>query len=214
MLDRSDAKYARAKSVRMEYKKGQIIIREGTFSKGVYIVRKGKIKIHNSNPEGKESIFYIYKKGEFFGYRPMVAEELNPVSTTAMDHVVVSFIPKEVFFKLLNSSPVFARKLLSSVTSEFTVWVNKITLFSQYAVKERVAMALLILAKVYQNKNSSTSKVSITIGRDDLAAYIGTAKETVVRMLRVFKDQGIITAHGAKISIKKPKILLNYLKYF
>ncbi len=213
LLTPEEGRYARQKSTRMEFKRGQVIIREGTYSKGIYIIRKGKVKIHNSNHEGKESIIYIYRKGEFFGYRPMVAEELNPVSTTAMDQVVATFIPKQVFFELLDESPHFARKLLSSTTSEFTVWINKITLFSQHAVKERVAMALIILSKVYQNGDGKRSKAVINIGRDDLAAYIGTAKETVVRMLRVFKDQGIISSRGTKIKVLKQSVLLDYLRY-
>ncbi len=214
MLLPGEAAYAQTHSTRLEYKPGQTIIREGTFSKGIYIVRKGKVKIHNANPEGKESILNIYKKGEFFGYRPMVANEPNPVSATALDSVVVTFLPREVFIALLDSSPVFARRLLTSITSEFTVWIHKVTLFSQHAVKERTAMALLILLQIFQNGNELKSKVIINIGRDDLAAYIGTAKETVVRMLRVFKDAKIIATRGTKIRILKPQVLLNYLKYF
>jgi CRP-like cAMP-binding protein len=214
MLLPEEAKYAKASSTRQEYKRGQTIIREGTFSKGIYLIRKGKVKIHNSNPEGKESILYIYKKGEFFGYRPLVAREPNPISATAIDPVVVTFLPKHIFLELLDSSPVFARRLLESITSEFTVWINKITLFSQHAVKERTAMALLILSQVYKKGRPGTRNLEINIGRDDLAAYIGTAKETVVRMLRVFKDEKIISAHGKKIKILKPQVLIGYSKYF
>jgi CRP/FNR family transcriptional regulator, polysaccharide utilization system transcription regulator len=214
MLLPEEAKYARRRSERLEFKKGQTIIREGTFSKGIYIVRKGKVKIHNSNSEGKESILYIYRRDEFFGYRPLVANEPNPVSATALENVVVTFIPKETFVELLDSSPVFARRILASITSEFSVWINKITLFSQHAVKERIAMALLILSRVYQRGPGSRSKVVIDMKREDLAAYIGTAMETVVRMLRVFKDGGIISSRGTKITINRPEVLLDYLGYF
>ncbi len=214
MLLPEEAVYAKSNAIHLEFKKGQTIIKEGTFSKGIYIIKKGKIKIHNSNTEGKESILYIYKRGEFFGYRPMVANEPNPVSASALEAVAVTFIPRDVFIELLDSSPVFARRLLASITSEFSVWVNKITLFSQHAVKERAAMALLILSQVYQKSSASSSKVVINIGRDDLAAYIGTAKETVVRMLRVFKDAKIISTRGTEIKILKPQVLEGYLKYF
>jgi CRP-like cAMP-binding protein len=212
MLSPKEAAYARENVVRKEFKKGQVLIREGAFSKGVYIVKRGKVKIHNASGEGKESIIYIYKKAEFFGYRPLVANEPNPVTATAMDNVVVSFIPHEIFENLLNSSHFFAKKLLINVTSEFTVWINKITLFSQFAVKGRVAMSLLILSKVYEGDKHG-KLITINIGRDDLAAYVGTAKETLVRMLRVFKDEGVITSSGTKITVVKPEVLENYLTY-
>ena len=212
MLSFKDAAYARENCVRKEFKKGQVLIKEGSFSKGIFIVKKGKVKIHNASGEGKESIIYIYKKAEFFGYRPLVANEPNPVTATAMDNVVVSFIPKEVFDNLLSSSHFFAKKLLVNVTSEFSVWINKITLFSQYAVKGRVAMSLFILSKVYETDKPSKF-ITINIGRDDLAAYVGTAKETLVRMLRVFKDEGVIISSGSKITVTKPEVLENYLTY-
>jgi CRP-like cAMP-binding protein len=211
MLLPAEAKYARKKSLRLEFKKGETIIQEGAFSKGVYLVQKGKVKIHNSNSEGKESIVYIYRKGEFFGYRPLIANEPNPVSATALETVVVAFISRDVFSTLLDSSPVLAKNILGSITSEFSVWVNKVTLFSQHAVKERVAMALLILANVYRKGSGRTSKVIMDIKREDLAAYVGTAMETVVRMLRVFKKAGIISSRGTRITINKPEFLLDYL---
>jgi CRP-like cAMP-binding protein len=213
MLLPEEAKFARKKTVRMEFRKGQTIIREGTFSKGIYIVKKGKVKIHTSNSEGKESILYIYKRGEFFGYRPLIANEPNPVSATALEPVVVGFIPRDVFSDLLDSSPVLAKRILTSITSEFSVWINKVTLFSQHAVKERVAMALLILSRVYQSGSNPKSKVTMDIKREDLAAYIGTAMETVVRMLRIFKQGGIISARGTKITIHKPEVLIDYLEF-
>ncbi|WP_317899810.1 Crp/Fnr family transcriptional regulator [Aurantibacillus circumpalustris] len=213
MLGPNEVQYTKDNIIRKEYKKGQVLFKEDGFSKGIYIVKKGKVKIHNTGGEGKESIIYIYKKSDFFGYRPLVANEPNPVTATAMDNVVVSFIPKEVFESLLNTSNLFAKKLLINVTSEFSVWINKITLFSQYAVKGRVALSLLILSKVYEG-DKPANFITINIGRDDLAAYVGTAKETLVRMLRVFKDEGVITSSGTKITVVKPEVLENYLNYF
>jgi len=213
MLNPKEVEMARMHSERIEFKKGQVLIKEGNYSKGIYIVKKGKVKIHRTSGEGKESIIYIYRKSEFFGYRPLIASEPNPVTATALDNVVVTFIPKAVFENLLEESQTLAKKLLINVTSEFTVWINKISLFSQYAVKDRVAMSLLILSKVYQNEKQEGAKVTMNIPRDDLAAYVGTAKETVVRALRIFKDEGIISSNGTKITIIKHKVLSDYLLY-
>lgn len=166
------------------------------------------MKIFQTNSEGKQSIVYIYKRGDYFGYRPILADEPHPVSAMAMDNVVVSFIPREVFNGVIVSSPHLAQKLLVVLSKEFSVWINKMTIFSQYAVKERVALSLLILGKVYQREFESLKSVKIAIGRDDFAGFVGTAKETLVRMLRTFKDQNIITTKGTKIKIIKHKLLL------
>ena len=83
------------------------------------------------------------------------------------------------------------------------------TVFSQYAVKERVALSLLILNKVYQNGEDKSKSVAITLNRDDFAGFVGTAKETLVRMLRTFKDDKIITTKGTKIIVTRPRALLS-----
>lgn len=206
-----EALEVRSRMTRKEFSKGESIFVEGSYSKGIYIVRKGKVKIFQTNADGKQSIVYIYRKGDFFGYRPLLCEEPQPVSAVAMDTVVLSFISKQTFMAILNSSPSLARKLLVDLSREFTVWINKMNIYSQYPVKKRVALALLICNRIYKRDGRDSKKVSIAIGRDDFAGFVGTAKETLVRMLRNFKDEGIIVSKGTKIFILKPKVLINML---
>ncbi|MBA4240572.1 MAG: Crp/Fnr family transcriptional regulator [Sphingobacteriaceae bacterium] len=198
--------------IRKEYLKGECLFKEHSFSKGIYIIKKGKVKIFQTNSDGKEGIVYIYKKGDYFGYRPLLAEEPHPVSAVAMDHVIVSFVPKELFLEVLESSATLAKELIVNLSKEFSVWINKMTIFSQHSVKDKVALSLLILNKVYQRNEDSSKSVFISINRDDFAGFVGTAKETLVRMLRIFKDDKIITTKGTKIIILKHRVLLNMVE--
>jgi len=210
-LSKEESQLIKSKLIRKEYIKGEYLFKEKNFSKGIYIVRKGKVKIFQTNSEGKQSIVYIYKKGDYFGYRPLLADDPHPVSAVAMDNVVISFISREVFFNLLSKSTNLAKQLLVTLSKEFSVWINKLTVFSQYGVKERVALSLLILNKIYQRNEDKYKEVSISINRDDFAGFVGTAKETLVRMLRIFKNEKIITTKGTKIIILKPRALLNMM---
>lgn len=203
-----EAEYIKKNLSRKEFSKNEILFREHSFSKGVFIVRKGKVKIFQTSGEGKDSLVYIYKKGEFFGYRPLLAEEPHPVSAMALDDVVVSFIPDDVFLHVFNQSPVLAKRLLINLNKESSVWISKLTTFSQKPVKTRVALSLLILQNIYQLGEGKPNSAIIKIGRDDFAGFVGTAKETLVRMLRVFKDENIISSKGTKIKILNQKALI------
>lgn len=194
---------------RKEYFKGEYLFREKSYSKGIYIIRKGKVKIFQTNGEGKTSIVYIYKKGDFFGYRPLLANEPHPVAAVALDNVSVSFISRDLFLNLSNDYPFFTKQLLVNLSKEFSVWINKMSVFSQYGVRERVALSLLILNRVYQKNNDHLKASAIAINREDFASFVGTAKETLVRMLRNFKDEKIITSNGTKIIILKHRTLLS-----
>jgi CRP-like cAMP-binding protein len=207
-LSPKEKAFVEEKMLRLEYKKRQVIFKEDTYSKGLYVVRKGKIKIYKSSPQGTQTIVYIYRKGDYFGYRPLLAEAPHPVTAVAMDNVVLSYIPREAFISLFNRSETFARHIALTLSSEFSVWINKMSVFSQYTVKERVALSLLILARIYQREGEK--RVSISISRDDFASFVGTARESLVRNLRHFKDEKIISTQSSKIVLLKPDALHAY----
>ncbi|MBL7891152.1 MAG: Crp/Fnr family transcriptional regulator [Bacteroidia bacterium] len=192
---------------RIEIKKGKLIYREGSYSKGAYILRKGKVKIYQTNKDGKEQIAYIYRKGEIMGYRPILCEELHPVSAVALEDCVVSFIPRKYFLNALDESPILARRLLTNLSHEFTVWINKLTLFAQQPVRERVALSLLIINEKYKKEGRANLTVVINLSREDLANYVGTTIETLVRILRYLKNEKIIATSGRRITVLKPKEL-------
>src|SRR6188768_4159811 len=106
--------FIKNKIVRKEYKPGQLLYKEGTYSRGVFIVKKGKIKIFQTNAEGRENIVYLYRKNDYFGYRPLLGHEPHPTSAAAVDNVVVSFIPAETFLELLEKSGILAKRLLTN----------------------------------------------------------------------------------------------------
>jgi CRP-like cAMP-binding protein len=185
-------------------KAGKIIYREGTAPKGIYIVKKGKVKIYQTNQDGRTQIMYIYIKGEMFGFRPIVCDELNPVTAMALEECSFDFIPAEFFMQCLKESYGLCYALLVSMSHEFSVWVNNISVFAQYPMRSRVALGLLVLREKYKMKGSVTE---INLSREDLASYVGTVKESVVRTLQDFKKQKIVETQGRKIRILKPEAL-------
>jgi len=195
----------KANMIRMEEKKGKLVFREGTLSKGIYFLRKGKVKIYRTNKEGKEQIVYIYRKDEAMGYRPILCEEPHPVSAATLEDCSITFIGKKYFLQVLDRSPILSRRLLTHLSHEFTVWINKLTVFGQQPVRERVALSLLILSEKYKKESKESAPAVIDLSRDDLANYAGTTVETLVRTLRYFKDEKIVMTQGRKIVILKPK---------
>jgi len=191
---------------RLEVKKGGVVFREGTFPKGVYLVQKGKVKIYQTNRDGKQQIVYIYRHGELMGYRPIISGEPNPVSAAALEDTLLTFIPKKHFLRALDTAPLLTKKLMVNLAHEFSVWVNKVSIFAQQPVRERVALSLRILSEKYK-KDDQQFPVVIDLSREDLANYVGTSVETLVRMLRQLKDEQIIRSAGRKITVLRPDLL-------
>jgi len=210
-LGKEETKGLISKLIRKEYEKDEFLFRQNSYPKGIYLVKRGKIKIFQTNLDGKQTIVTIYKKGDYFGHRPLLAGEVQPVSAVSLTSAVVSFLPREEFFSQLSSSPEFSKSLLVNLSQEFSIWVNKSSAFSQFSVKTRTALSLLILANIYQ-RDTSDKSIVINLGRDDFAAFVGTAKETLVRMLRQFKDEKIISSFGSKITLLRPKALISLVE--
>ena len=190
----------KASSKKLEKKKGEIIFKKGTNPSGVFIILKGKVKIHQANQNGKSQILYIYRKGEFFGYKPLLCNETHPVTAEALEDVSMLFIPKATFLKVVKASQALSTKLLFHLSYEFSVWVNTATVFAQQSVRQRFALTLLILNEKYRN-GDQVKTVELNLTREDLASYVGTAVETLVRIMRELKDKKIIAVKGRKIKI-------------
>ncbi len=210
----SELRILREKMTRKELKKGALIFREGSYPKGVYFLRRGKVKIYQINVEGKEQIVYIYTTGETFGYRPILCDETHPVSAKTLEDSVISFIPRDSFLAVLSRSPALSNKLLRNLSHEFTVWINRISAFAQKGLRERIALSLLILNEKYKRKGSKKNQARMLLSRDDFANYVGTSKEPLVRALRYFKDEGLILTKGRKIVILDTQGLEKIAEFF
>ena len=67
------------------------------------------------------------------------------------------------------------------------------------SVRKRVADSLLMFKRRYENMTSEF--FNMPISRDDLASTVGAAKETVIRMLTDFKEEGLIQISGSTITV-------------
>lgn len=74
---------------------------------------------------------------------------------------------------------------------------NRLIRLAYNSVRKRVAEALLVLQERFPQDN----QLDVPVSREDLAAMVGTATETVIRTLSDFKDEGLITVKGGQISI-------------
>lgn len=183
------------------YKKGQVIFHEDTRPLGVFCVNKGKLKIFKTGDDGKDQIIQISKPGDLLGYRAMIGEDLYPVTAEALEDVQVCFIPKSEFVRLLDESPEFSKMLLREACHELGQMTNLLTNLAQKTVRERLAVTLLMLKDIYVNETQPTDTSEINLTREDLANLVGTATETIIRLLHDFKEENLIKTNGRKIMV-------------
>lgn len=207
-LPKTDLKFLESKMITNKIKKGKSIFIEGTYPSGIFYLIKGRIKKFKSGQNGKEQIIYVCNSGEIFGYPALLSDEPFHDSATALEDSIIAFIPKTDFLQLLNESKVLSDRLLKNLSHKFGVLENIIVAFSHKSVRERLALSLLILIEKFKDKGKDTKKTEIVLSREDLANFVGTAVETVVRLIREFRDEGLIETEGKKIRITNIKKLI------
>lgn len=181
-------------------KKG-ILYAEGDVPKGVYILQKGKIKFTQLNFDGSVQILFIFTAGEMFGHRAILSSDKHVVSAIALEECELLYIDRDNFLSVLNNSSVLSRLLLQSVCHEYNVLANRISIFAQKSIKERLAFFLLILNEKYKAPGQTNQDSEIKVNRSDLASYIGTSLENLVRTLKDFRNKSIIRTDGKSIFI-------------
>lgn len=190
------------------YKKGQVLFHEGTRPLGVFCINQGMVKVYKTGMDGKEQIIQLAKEGDLLGYRSMIGEELYPVSAETLSEASVCFIPKTDFLNALNNDPDFNQKLLKAVCKELGVMAESITNIAQRSVRERLAITLLLLKDTYGTEPSNDGPVEINLTREDMANMVGTATETLIRLLHDFKEEKLIETNGRKIKVLNSKALV------
>lgn len=200
-LSESEQKFFRENTKKIELEKKKVLFRQKSFANGVYILTQGKLKVYQLNYDGSIQILFIYAAGEIFGYHPILSNEYQPVSVAAIEDCELLFIERMRFLELLENSPTLTKQLLISLSHEFTVLTNRINVFAQRGIKERLALALLILNEKFKPVNKDGAS-EINLSRTDLANFVGTSLENLVRTLRFFREKKLIRTKGKSIFIE------------
>ncbi|MFY8191168.1 MAG: Crp/Fnr family transcriptional regulator, partial [Bacteroidia bacterium] len=141
-------------------------------------------------------------EGEFLGYRALIADEPLVATATCIEDTVCCFIPKNVFMDLLEKNAQINKHMLKSLCHDLGIADERIQSLAQKSVRERLAETLLFLQKTFQDDLAiDENLISVTLPREDIANIVGTATETVIRLLSEFKSDKLIDMEGKKIRI-------------
>lgn len=182
------------------YKKKKNIFQEGGKAEALYFLSKGRVKTFKTTEDGKEFITGIFLEGDFFGFMPLLSEKETYTETAvAMEEAEVCLIPQEDFFKFLYSNRDVANTFIKMLSNNLMEREEQLLQVSYFSVRQRVAEVLLRVSEQSAKQDESLPEVTLT--REDLAGLIGTVKETVIRTLADFKEEGLIAIDRKKITI-------------
>jgi CRP-like cAMP-binding protein len=187
------------------YKRGEIIYHENNRINGFYCVNSGIVKVYKTGIDGKEQIIRFAKRGDIIGYRSILSNELACTTAKVIEDSILCYVAAEILVSLVKNNGNFSMEIMKLTCKELGEANAYITDIAQKTVRERLAEVLIHLKDRFGLDDDLVLQISLT--REELANIVGTATESVIRLLSEFKNDGLIELNGRKIKILNIKSL-------
>jgi len=182
------------------FRKGSVLFVEGEKSLGVFVVRKGMVKLSTDSADGKSLIVGRAGIGEVLGLPSALSGRANELTAEAMSLVQCSFIARDAFLQFLErngGSALHVAETLSHMYDDIFGQVRFLGLSS--TATEKLARLLLELPGHEPSGNGYAKTLPLT--HKEIAEMIGASRETVTRLFTRFKREQLVRVHGEHLHI-------------
>jgi CRP-like cAMP-binding protein/CheY-like chemotaxis protein len=182
----------------------QDIYSEGDEPTRLYFIKSGRVKTVRTTSAGKELITGLYGPGEFFGYLPLLEQTRHSDSAVAVDDAELVYIPRDDFQQLVTRNPEVSRHFIRLLAGRVSEREDQLLGMAYNSIRRRVADTLL---RMHEQLGPEAETQGIQLSRDDMAAVVGTASESLIRTLSEFRQDGLIELSGKGIRVLQPEKL-------
>lgn len=190
-----DAEYAviNRDSRSIVMKKRELLSYNGTAQQAVYFVKKGRIKLLKTTPDGHSLILDILGEGTLFGELEAGHQaEDEEMTAEAMEDTLLCMMRRENFDRLMQLVPGLSVKITKLAGLRLKKIQNRLVDLLYCPVENRLARTLLGLAKEFGMAHPDGILISLRLTHNDLAALIASTRETVSTILAEFRKKGLI----------------------
>ncbi len=184
-----------------EVKKRQPLYLPGDPSSNVYLLKKGRVKIANTAPNGKEVTFDILEPGEVFGELDVLEDAPRSTSAETLDDAVICVIPRKDFDQYLAMHPTVMFKLTKLIGLRLKKIQSRVEDLVFRDVPARLAHLLLELSKSDGVAENQGIRLKVKLTHQEMANLIGCSRETVSATMGQFRDDGLIQIDGRTITL-------------
>jgi len=183
------------------FPRGTTVFFEGDRGESLYIVRSGCVKIYRVAEDGREKTLALLGDGEFFGEMALLDEEPRSAVAECLEPTTLYILHRNDFRRLLSENASMSLKILRVMSRRLRQTNAQVSDLVFKDVRARVSRALLDLAKRHGVSVESGAKVALKLTHQELANLVGTARETVSRILAEFQDAHYITFEGRYVVV-------------
>jgi CRP-like cAMP-binding protein len=196
-LTREQKDFLDANSVKIRYRKGEMICKQGGFVSHVMYMEKGLAKVFLEN--GSNSlVLRVIPDGNFLGLASVSeGHPTFPYSAKAYIDSEITQIDIKAFRSLMDQNTKFVKEVIEILNANSIQIYGRFFCLTYKQAFGRLADILLCLSdRIFKNK-----EFDLPLSRKELAELSGMSSETVIRMLKEFKDEGLIRMDGKSLRV-------------
>jgi CRP/FNR family transcriptional regulator len=197
ILTDEERKLLEENSVKIRYKKGEMICKQGGFVSQIMYVEEGLAKVFIDN--GSHSLLLrLIPGGSFIGLSA-ISEEFStfPYSAKVYIDSVISQIDVKIFRQILQRNNQFANEIINILSANSVQIYGRFFCITYKQAYGRLADIILCLTERIFKQN----RFELPLSRKDIAELAGMSSETVVRLLKKFSEDGLIRMNGKNIEV-------------
>jgi CRP-like cAMP-binding protein len=185
------------------YSPGEVLFKQNTPVNSLMYVCRGLVKIIRDADHSKKCILHLSVEGDFIGLQTIFSHELYQYSAVAIENTRILMIDISELHRIISQNGNFASSLLRQASQEGIGIMTKLLNQFYKQLPGRVAEMLLFFSeKIYKSQ-----VFQLPLTRQELAEFIGTTKESIIRTLGEFRHDKIIRLEGKKVEIISPDII-------
>lgn len=190
-----------AHSFEQHYQPNSTILLHGDTADAIYLVKSGTVRCCSIDDDGSRQIFRFAKKGAFIG---IVDIERWHFTAEAIDHVVLSAVPKSVVERQLRANIALRQEFRAQICTLLERREKQLLSLVSKKAPDRLFHFLCEFAA--SRPGAAHSTVALPMCRRDIADHLGLSVETVSRAFTDLKTKGRI----ALITSEKYQILTKF----
>jgi len=169
-----------ARGVQRSYRKGTLIIEEGSHGDTLYLLLRGKVKAFSSDARGREVTYGVYGAGDYFGEMSLDGGP-RAASVIAESACVCVVLTRQSLHEHIAAEPDFAFELIGRVIRRARLATQSARSMALLDVYGRVVQLLESLAVTQAD---GTRVIAQRLTHADIASRVGCSREMVSRLMR------------------------------
>ncbi len=186
-----------------EVRKDAQIVAQDEPGDSMFVIARGRVKVVIYGDNAREVILMTLKVGDFFGEMSLVDGLPRSANVIAQEDSTVLILKRDQFVEHILSSPKTALNVMSELSRRLRRADEIIGNLATLDVYGRVAHIMIDLAKRDGEAVEDGILIRERPTQQEIAAMIGTSRETVSRVLSEFQRRGFVEMRGREILLSR-----------